>query len=701
MRPQITAINHYDVFPFNNGGSMAVLGLEKGLSTWFDINLIAFVSNLSYPDKIKISDHITVYPVLVPEELLERQRDFYDAYGMNKDTIFDSSIVIMRFYHENPYIIEKVRQIGKDSVLFIAEHVYTWKIIKAAFPDKPAFYRAHNVEYDYKMGTYRAIGMPKDLLQETYEFEKACCLEADHVLTVSKLEADRFMELYEFPESMSDKFTDIHLGYEADKKTFVQPSKREKPEGNYKYFGFFISSDMPSALDAARICIEAARKNPELKIFIVGRIWRLLQNEKDIPENVKITGLVTDEEKRYYLSHCDFAMNPVESGAGVNVKMFEYYAYGIPVIATAYGARGTGLRDGIEGVIASPENYSDAVMNYCRMPLEKKDELAENAFALLEREFSWKSIAEKTAKLAEKLFDINYKNSELSDEETGLYPVIQDEAYLPKKKFYIRCAGNNGVKCLKFLRSKELEPAAFVENNPSKVGTTVEGIKVISLEEFLLLPDDSEIVVAVWTWMKVTYDLIARGVSDERISVSWGDNGYDIFHLSDMVGSMPAYHDRLKLKKEVHDYYRIAEGVDTEKILKKIRQGIEEKNLSVKDKHLASVYYQKRIDDIRKEEQIVIVGAGVYAKRLYDLLTEEGLSSKVACLCDNNAEMREFNPLKIKALSVEEAKERYPEALFVITPRFYENEIMWQLGKLGVSCGRIMIFTFAYTGLVD
>ena len=30
----------------------------------------------------------------------------------------------------------------------------------------------------------------------TYEFEKKCCEEAEHVLTVSEIEANRFMEFY-------------------------------------------------------------------------------------------------------------------------------------------------------------------------------------------------------------------------------------------------------------------------------------------------------------------------------------------------------------------------------------------------------------------------------------------------------------------------------------------------------------------------
>ena len=554
MRFKITAINHYDVFPFNSGGSMAVRGLELGLSNWFDVNLITFTTRNIYADEIRISDHLTVYPILVPADLIKKQDEFYEYYGMNGETIYDSSINIMRWYHKNPYIIERVKEIARDSILMIAEHVYTWKILKTACPAVPAFYRAHNVEYDYKVNNYRPIGSPKDLLEETFAFEKKCCEEADHVLTVSKIEADRFMDLYKLPENMRSKFTDIHLGYEANRNTFVLPSARKKCDKDHSYCGFFISSDMPSALDAARACIDVARKNQDIMIYIAGRVGRLLSGEKDVPDNVKILGLISNEDKEYYLSNCDFAMNPVESGAGVNVKMFEYYAYGIPVISTAYGARGTGLTNGKEGIIAHIDHYSDAVRDFCKLPVEKKNEFAENAFKLLESEYSWKSIAEKTGHIAETILGTELLTQESFDKEAELFGFPESEPYLPQKEFYIRCAGNNGKKCLAFLRSKGLEPVAFVEKDTLKSGTFVEGVKVISLEEFLNLKGNSEIIVAVWSWMGITTDLIADGVSEDRISVSWGDTGSAIFHLSDMQGSLPMYYDRFRFKTEILEY---------------------------------------------------------------------------------------------------------------------------------------------------
>ncbi len=700
-RPVISAVNHYDVFPFNHGGSLGIRGLYKGLSEWFDVNIITFCTKDKYADRVKISDHVTVIPLVVPEELVKRQNKMFRKYDMTADTLVDSSPAVMRWYHEYPEIVEEIRRICSDSEIVLAEHVFTWRIIKAACPEKHLWYRSNNVEYDYKTKTYEVINQPKDLLDETYELEKECCEQCEKILTVSQLEADRFMDLYGFPESMREKFMDIRSGFDTDNMHTVLPSQREIAESGYEHCGVFIASDTPNALSAADICIDIARDIPSLKIFIVGRIWKFLKDRKDLPENVEVTGLVTDEEKDFYLSHCDFALNPMEGGAGINVKMFEYFAYGIPVITTDYGARGIEVTDGLDCVLTKKGNYTDDTIKFCALPMEEKDQIAKNALKLLEEKYSWRSLAERIVIEIDRMYGTEHLDHRLPLSEIALYQINAEESYLPKRPFCIRCAGNNGRKCLKFLRSKGLEPIAFVEGDESKAGTFVDDVRVITVDEFLKLPDNPEIVVAVWTWMKITSLLINQGVSGDRISVSWGDSGHDIFCLSDMKGPTPLYLDKQKLKLDVYDYAARLEAIKAENIISTIRCDIEKKGISVAQKYLASGYYKRFVSEIKKEKSIVIVGAGAYGKRLLEMLSEEGLESKIACICDNSKERRGLNALGREVISVEDAASGSPNSLYVITPRFYENEIMHQLGRMGVPAERIMIFTFDYTGLID
>ena len=225
-RPCITAVNHYNVYPFNHGGSLGIRGLYKALSEWFDVNIVTFITHDSYPNETYISKHVKVIPIVLPQRLIDMQYEMYKEYEMSDDTFVDSSPAVIRWYHQFPEIINRIKEISKDSTIVIAEHVFTWNIIKTACPEKHLWYRANNVEYDYKRTTYDAIGCPQDLLQEVYDIEKQCCMEAERILAVSQLEVDRFMDLYRIPESYRHKFMDIHSGYDTDNLEAVMPSNR-------------------------------------------------------------------------------------------------------------------------------------------------------------------------------------------------------------------------------------------------------------------------------------------------------------------------------------------------------------------------------------------------------------------------------------------------------------------------------------------
>ncbi len=145
----------------------------------------------------------------------------------------------------------------------------------------------------------------------------------------------------------------------------------------------------------------------------------------------------------------------------------------------------------------------------------------------------------------------------------------------------------------------------------------------------------------------------------------------------------------------------MTERISIEKIIEDIRKDIDGRQAPISEKYLLTPYYMKRIAEIKKMDKIVIVGAGLYGVRLYEMLELEGISAKVCCFCDNNVGQKGYLFHEMPILNVEEAVRCNTDAFYVITPRFYENELLQQLGELGIPIGRIMIMTFGYTGLID
>ena len=555
-RPQITAVNHYDIFPFDHGGSLGIRGLYKALSEWVDVNIVTFVTQDTCPDEVMISNHVKVIPIVLPKELYAEQEELYKKYGMTFDTLIDSSPIVMRSYHKYSEIVSRVEQIAKDSIIVIAEHVFSWRIIKTACPDKHLWYRANNVEYDYKSTTYEVIGSPQELLDETYEFEKRCCEECEKVMTVSQLEADRFMELYRFPEDMKSRFMDIRSGYDTDAVMPLLPSLRKPTDGSYDFSGLYIASNTPNALEAAKACFDIARNFSNIKIYVVGRISEMLKNYTDIPDNIEITGVVTDEKKVYLLSHCDFALNLMEAGAGINVKMFEYFAYGIPVIATNYGARGINVTPGKDIIITSMDDYLKDFAEYISLPVEKKDYIARNARTLLEDQYSWRSLGRRIVDEIDKMYGYHLSENALPLEEIALYDYDPSPSLLPDGNYYIRCAGKNGRKFLDYALSMGKIPEAFVECNKKLIGKKVKDVKVISLDDYISYHSNVDIVVAVWDWFEIVADLLERGIEEKHIYVSWGGTGDAVFRFSDLKGQTYRYCDPSKWKKIVKEFIK-------------------------------------------------------------------------------------------------------------------------------------------------
>ena len=179
-RQEVTIVNHYDILLFNHGGARAIKGLYGALSRWLDINIIMFTDNEYIQDRIQISDHIIVFP------LMYTKTDYILCGDMNEEKHnLDKTVFVMCDYHNDADIIKRVATIAAASFAVIAEHVYTWRIIKRACPNKHLWYRAQNVEFDYKRKVVSQELFPVRYYDELFATENECCHEAELVLTIS------------------------------------------------------------------------------------------------------------------------------------------------------------------------------------------------------------------------------------------------------------------------------------------------------------------------------------------------------------------------------------------------------------------------------------------------------------------------------------------------------------------------------------
>lgn len=132
---------------------------------------------------------------------------------------------------------------------------------------------------------------------------------------------------------------------------------------------------------------------PSLKLYIVGtnparEVQKLADNK-----NIFVTGFVDDI--RQYLNRTKVFVAPLRSGSGIQNKILEAMACGLPVVTTSYGNAAIKAKPDQQLVIMDePNQFADKVIDILNNESLRKT-LGANARAYMEQEFSWLSQTNK------------------------------------------------------------------------------------------------------------------------------------------------------------------------------------------------------------------------------------------------------------------------------------------------------------------
>jgi len=105
-------------------------------------------------------------------------------------------------------------------------------------------------------------------------------------------------------------------------------------------------------------------------------------------ENVYFTGFVEDLNPLY--ARIDLALNPMTDGGGSNVKVPEYFAHGLPVLTTPFGARGFSLEDEAFATVAELESFPEILSGLDKATADRHGELARQ---YAESTLNWRKVS--------------------------------------------------------------------------------------------------------------------------------------------------------------------------------------------------------------------------------------------------------------------------------------------------------------------
>ncbi|GAB2896695.1 hypothetical protein GCM10027046_27710 [Uliginosibacterium flavum] len=224
----------------------------------------------------------------------------------------------------------------------IFSHPWVYPLVKDRLrPGQVLIYDAQNVESHLRAQLLdQSNPVEADLLQRVADDEAALGHGADWIIACSHEDLLRFHETYGFPLEKMRVVPNGVMAFRDPPATSERRFEARRALGvaAADFLAIFIGSAYgPNNQAADFIVRQLAPAMPQVVFVIAGGVGKEMQS--DLP-NVRITGPLDEADKISWLYASDIAINPMLSGSGTNIKMFDFMAMGLPVVSTAIGARG-------------------------------------------------------------------------------------------------------------------------------------------------------------------------------------------------------------------------------------------------------------------------------------------------------------------------------------------------------------------------
>lgn len=382
-RKKIIVTSTFSVYPPMGGGQARIYNLYKNIAKEYEVKIIAYDTCCVPKKRHKIAYGLEEIVVPKSEMHQDEETKIEEAVG------FPITDIAMPMIGElTPEFGDILEKESLNADLIVVSHPYTYIQVKNHARKIPFIYEAHNVEYLMKKKMLPENEIGKKLVDNLFAVEKECCQKSKFILTCSEEDKATIMDLYGVD---AGKIIVVPNGVDCDATQYVDINARlenkKEHEISDEKIGIFMGSWHMPNLEAAEEVINIARKCPREKFLLIGSQCSYFK-DKELPRNVGLLGLVSEKEKLQIFKTVDFALNPMKSGSGTNLKMFDYMSAGIPVISNLFGTRGIDDKQSL--IIAESDEMPNAIEKF---NLKECITKVGDARKYIEDTFDWKVIA--------------------------------------------------------------------------------------------------------------------------------------------------------------------------------------------------------------------------------------------------------------------------------------------------------------------
>jgi len=399
MNLKVAILDIQPISPAVGGGRLRLLGLYHSLGADIDAK---YVGTYDWPGEKYRKQQLTrgLEETTVPLSPAQHEAALELSAQISGKNVID--VAFHNQAHLSPDFIGTCREVISWADVVVFSHPWVFPLVKSDLQSHQIIiYDSHNVE-----GVLRAqlldesVPLERAILHGVVGVEYELCRRADFVLACSQEDLLLFSRLYGInarrirvvPNGvMSGNIRPASVDGRAEARRALKLSEN-------KSIAIFIGSDYPPNVAAAKFIADGlAPALPDVLFVIAGGVGHKIANPV---ENVVVTGVIDDSKRSCWLQASDVAVNPMFSGSGTNIKMFDFMAAGLPTITTAIGARGISGESARVMIVSEPDvdSFAKAIRDLLVNTVERQN-IGRGARACVEDNYSWEGISPKVGRL--------------------------------------------------------------------------------------------------------------------------------------------------------------------------------------------------------------------------------------------------------------------------------------------------------------
>lgn len=337
---KVAVLDMQPITPAVGGGRLRLLGLYHELGSNIDVR---YVGTYDWPGESYRRHKITptLEEINVPLSAAHHEAAAAAARDAGGKTVID--MLFHRQAHlSDDYLEEAFRAVEWADVVVFSHPWVAPLVADSRLVGKVVVYDSQNVERNLR-AQLLDVNNPfeRSVLDEVERAERVAGDRADLILACSEDDAKEFSCYYRWNRA------DIAVVPNGVFASTLKPASQDEKSVARQRLGvaaeeivaFFIGSDYAPNVEAAEIIARVvAPACRDVTFVVAGGVCEKIGLSCN--GNLRAIGFVDDEHRRLWLHAADFALNPMCSGSGTNIKMFDFMAAGLPVVTTATGARG-------------------------------------------------------------------------------------------------------------------------------------------------------------------------------------------------------------------------------------------------------------------------------------------------------------------------------------------------------------------------